>query len=446
MLNYKIKNYIFIFLFFFLNYSFAEEFYIKEPILNSEIYVNIEGDIENEPIVFVHGLGDEASTIWKDSIKKLKDNYYVITFDLPGFGKSSKNSAEYTPEKYAEILDFLTSKFLENREFYLVGHSMGGAISLKYAIKYQEKLKKLLIIDSAGVLHKDAYGEFIVKTQISKMVDSKDKSELNSKISKLATDITSSLSTVLPKDLGGIVRDERYRDKFLSSPTSIAALGLISENWFELYKIKTPTMILWGEKDEVTPLRSGYVLNYLLENSNLYIIKDGDHVPILNKKDEYFYYLNSFLLLDLEKVDKTFKTSNLNRELKNSKGELKDCSYNYLKIVNSNNLSLNGCKINRLVVESSNISIIDSEIGYSGISIEAINSNINITSTTINGETAIKLENSKMDIAGSKVNGDKSAITTEGQNDIIFSLTTLDSPITKKTFHKKVRLEEKSNY
>ena len=214
LLSYKIK-YIFV-IFFLFSKIFADEFYIQEPVLNSQVYINVDGNIENEPIVFVHGLGDEASTIWQETIHKLKDNYYVITFDLPGFGKSSKDNVEYTPEKYAQVLDFLVSKFLDNRQFYLVGHSMGGAISLKYATLHQDKIKKLFVIDSAGILHKDSYGEFMIKNQVSKMVDENSRSELNGQISQFATNITNSLATILPKDLSSVVRDERIRTKFLN--------------------------------------------------------------------------------------------------------------------------------------------------------------------------------------------------------------------------------------
>ena len=444
LLSYKIK-YIFV-IFFLFSKIFADEFYIQEPVLNSQVYINVDGNIENEPIVFVHGLGDEASTIWQETIHKLKDNYYVITFDLPGFGKSSKDNVEYTPEKYAQVLDFLVSKFLDNRQFYLVGHSMGGAISLKYATLHQDKIKKLFVIDSAGILHKDSYGEFMIKNQVSKMVDENSRSELNGQISQFATNITNSLATILPKDLSSVVRDERIRTKFLNSPTSIAALGLMTEDWFELHNIKIPTMILWGENDGVTPLRSGYVLNFLLDNSKLFIIKNSGHVPILDSKEDYFGYLDYFLSNDIKKDEKIYKQSSLNRELKNSKGELKNCSYKYLKITNSNNLHLNNCNIERLIIENSDVYIVDSNIGSSSNSIQAINSNINITSSTIKGDIAINLLNSKLDIAGSKIEANNSAIFSQGINDIIFSLTTIISPITKKVFHKKVTMNNKEKY
>ncbi|RBQ28017.1 hypothetical protein CRU91_11395 [Aliarcobacter vitoriensis] len=445
LLNYKIK-YVFILLLCFST-LLAEEFYIQEPILNSQVYINIVGDEEKEPIIFVHGLGDEASTIWQESIEKLKNEYYIITFDLPGFGKSSKENVEYTPEKYAQVLDFLVSKFLNNREFYLVGHSMGGAISLKYATMYQDKIKKLFIIDSAGVLHKDAYGEFMLKAQINKIVDENNKSGLNSQISQFASNITSSITTILPKDLSGMVRDETIRKKILNTPNSIAALGLITENWFDIYKIKTPTMILWGENDNITPLRTGYILNYLLENSKLYIIKNSGHVPIIESKDEYFNYLNIFLTQDIVKEETTFKPmNNINRELNNNKGLLKNCSYKYLKIVNSNNLYLQNCNIEKLVVENSNIYIIDSQIGGNDTAITSYNSQINITSSIIKSDNGIRISASKLDLAGVKIESKNRAIISESENEIIFSLVTIKSGITSKIFHKKESMKHKQEY
>lgn len=444
MLNFKIKS-IFI-LFFCVSTLFADELYIQEPVLNSQVYINIQGDKKKEPIIFVHGLGDEASTIWKSSIDKLKNNYYVITFDLPGFGKSSKDNAEYTPERYAQILDFIVSKYLDNREFYLVGHSMGAAISLKYAMKYPNKLKKLMIIDSAGILQKDAYGEFIIKTQINKIVDENKKSSLNNQISQLASNITSSLTEILPKDLGEVVRDETIRKKVLSTPTSIAALGVMTEDWFDLYKIKTPTMILWGENDKITPLRSGYVLNYLLKNSNLNIIKNSGHVPIIDSREIYFSFLDKFLTQDIVKVEKIYRKTSVNRQLKNNKGILKDCNYKYLKIVDSNNLYLYNCNIEKLVVENSNIYIIDSNIGQSKMAIDSFNSTLNITSSSIKGDIGVNINTSKLDLAAVKIDSTINAILTKGYNELIFSLVTLKSPITNKTFHKKVIIKNKEKY
>ena len=68
----KINKLLIVCLFLF-TYVNAKSFYIDEPIFNTKVFVQIEGNSLNEPIVLVHGLGDEASTIWKDTINKFKN-------------------------------------------------------------------------------------------------------------------------------------------------------------------------------------------------------------------------------------------------------------------------------------------------------------------------------------------------------------------------------------
>ena len=192
----KLLNKITILLILFISYLSANTFYIDEPVLNSKIYMEMHGDKNNETVVFVHGLGDEASTIWEDSVNSLKENYHVIIFDLPGFGKSSKGSAEYTPEKYALVLDYIVSKYV-NKPFYLIGHSMGGAISIKYTTLFENKVKKLFLINSAGILHRDAYGEFLIKVGVDKFVDAKQSDFLNTKITNLVSKAATKTMSVL---------------------------------------------------------------------------------------------------------------------------------------------------------------------------------------------------------------------------------------------------------
>lgn len=275
----------------------AESFYIKEPVLNSEMYLEIHGNKNNETVIFVHGLGDEASSIWKDSVEKLKENYQVIIFDLPGFGNSSKDGAEYTPEKYALILDYIVSNYV-NKPFYLVGHSMGAAISLEYVTLFENKVKKLFLIDAAGILHKDAYEQFLIKKSIDKYVDPNYNVNINSKITNVVSKVTNGLSKIVPSgDLESKSIATKIKREFIlqTSPTFIAATSLAEKVFSGVYKIKIPTLILWGEKDDVAPLRTGYVLNKLIVNSQLGIIKNSKHVPILDSKEKYLSYLDKFL-------------------------------------------------------------------------------------------------------------------------------------------------------
>lgn len=419
----------------------ATEYFIKEPILNSSIYVDAQGDKDNEAIIFVHGLGDEASTIWQESANALKDRYYVVTFDLPGFGKSSKPEAIYSPSNYALVLDFIQKEFV-GKKFYLVGHSLGGAISLKYATLFEENIKKMLIIDSAGILHKDAYKNFFIRANAGGIIGE----DKNSRLSGIISEAAIKLSDLLPTNIDEIV-DPTIKSQIIKTPSAIAALELINEKWFNLDKLEIPTMILWGEDDNITPLRSAYLLRSLLKNSTLYSIKDSYHVPILDSKNEYFNYLNMFLTQEFVKPHSiTPPQSNSTKTLQNiNKMTLKDCSLNHLKVIDSKNITLQNCHINRLDIQNSTISINDTLIDSKASAIYAYNSNITITSSNING--TINTNSSKFDIAGGKIKSNAPyAIYSSGINEILLSIGGIETTNKNSTYHGKIVLKNRENF
>lgn len=435
----KIFNKFLIILLFVFSTLNANTTFIDEPILNSNVYVQTYGDQNNEVVVFVHGLGDEASTIWESSIEKLKEDYYVITFDLPGFGKSSKSDAEYTPSKYALFVDYVVSKYT-NKPFYLVGHSMGGAISLKYVNLYEEKVKRLFLIDTAGVLHKDAYSHFLIKMGIDKFLNIDSLDNVNNKISNFISNISSGLNKIVPADLYSTVRNDTLRKGlFQSNPTSIAAVGLVTETFFGIEKIKIPTFILWGEDDEIAPLRTAYVLNKLIKNSQLEIIKNSGHVPIIDSKDIYLEYLVEFLENKIEK-DKKEEREYIDKDLEiNSQENIKlSCNMKNLRIINSNNIKIENCNLKSLYIRNSTVSILNSNIISENTALNVIDSKVLITASDISGTVAIDTSSSKLDIAATNLNAKNVSIFSRKTNEIIFSLTTLRNPITNKIFHRKV--------
>ena len=436
----KLLNKITFFLVLLISSLSANAFYIDEPILKSKMYIEIHGNKNNETIIFVHGLGDEASTIWKDSVDRLKENYQVIIFDLPGFGKSSKSSAEYTPEKYALVLDYIVSEYV-NKPFYLVGHSMGGAISLKYTQLYESKVKKLFLIDAAGILHKDAYSYFLIKTGIDKFFNVEEPTYINNKMSNLFSNISSGLNKLMPPNLDDVVKKDYLRNNlFQSNPTAIAAIGLVTETFFNLEKIKTPTFILWGEKDEIAPLRTGYVLNKLITNSTLKIIEGAGHVNII---DSSAIYLDKFLKNEIKKEPKEFnKLVSNSVELRYQNNLVFNCNSKSIKIIDSKNVQLENCNLENLYIQNSTISIINSNIDSTDTALKILNSNVNITATDIKGKIAIDTFGSNLDLAAVNIRSSEVSILSRKTNKIVFTLTTLIGPLTKKILHRKIIMND----
>lgn len=439
----QIAKYIF-FLLIYISTLEAKSFYINEPIFNSKVFIQTYGDSRKQPIVFVHGLGDEASTIWQSSIEKLKNNYYILTFDLPGFGKSTKANKEYTPSKYTLFLDYIISKYT-NEPILLVGHSMGAAISLKYTAQYSKKVKRLLLIDVAGILHKDAYSKFIVKMGLSKFFSSKSLEVINEKITTFFTKINDIFSKIMPSDTSSIFKSEETRELyFQSKPSTIAAVSLIMEDYSKILRdITTPTFILWGEKDEVAPVRTGYVLNKLIHNSILEIIPNSGHVPMVDSRLKYLEYLDLFTKDKIKKSVFSYSDNNYkNIVIDNQNGIVLQGNYNSITIKNSRNIVLNNCHIKKVEIFKSRVSIINSKIDAKETALSVKYSELFLTASDVLGKKTIKTQSSRLDIAGSYIKGEDYSIMNSAYKDnnhIIFSVTKVDNNYNKNKFlHKKV--------
>ena len=97
-------------------------------------------------IVLIHGF-TESLTIWNKFSEALSKKYRVISIDLPGHGKSKCIGEVHLMEGMADAIDSVI-KMLQIDSFMMVGHSMGGYVSLSYAEKYPEKVKGLCLFHS----------------------------------------------------------------------------------------------------------------------------------------------------------------------------------------------------------------------------------------------------------------------------------------------------------
>ena len=412
---------LFIFIFLFSTYIYAQ--YIKEPIFNETTYVETFGNPQNEAIVFVHGLGQEASSIWEQSVEVLKKEYFIMIFDLPGFGKSDKSNQLYSPTKYANFINTLVDNFVD-KPFHLVGHSMGASIALKYASLYEERVKSLTLIDAAAILNKIAYSEFLLKHKTKGIVK-------NKKISDFISNLPQTLENVLPLDLDMILSTKISRKIFLRSKSNtIAAMALVQEDFSEIpRKLQIPTLIIWGGKDTIAPLRTGYVLNKLIANSKLEIIPNANHTPIISAPTKYLELLKKHLKeKNYIKTKKVYALLGKTTKIENGKDEILSGYFNNLEIVNSKNIKIVDAKIEHLAIYNSEVKIINSELNLKTRNIIK-KSTLTMSASDLKILNTIDVFDSKIDLAGVDIKSEVPLFKNinEGENqDIIFSLCTIN--------------------
>ena len=175
-----------------------------------------------EPLVLLHGFM-ENRTAWEDMEKTLSRDFILVKIDLPGHGKSDPLAEVQTMEMMAEEVNKVTDD-LDFDHFHLLGHSMGGYISLAFAEKYPKKLKTLTLFFSTSlpdsqekktirkrsteVIEKDF--SLFVSNSIPRLFNENEKDILEGKI-KLAKKIALSCNTkgVKASQLGMAERPDR---------------------------------------------------------------------------------------------------------------------------------------------------------------------------------------------------------------------------------------------
>ena len=223
-------------------------------------------------LTLIHGVGGTAQD-FKEIIPLLSVDYQLLLPDLPNFGQSKSSVNIYSPKDYANaLIEVLPS--LVSKENIIIGHSMGGNISLQIALAKPLLAKKLVLIDAAGFLNKFSYSKHITSNYVSDKF-----SFAQSYLPKLKS-IIDNINQYIP-DPSSVLLSEQGREHLLkNNENTIAALAVINEDLTSIIRKKSPpTLILWGEKDGVMPVQVSAMLSYLLNTQNVHIFNEAGHSP-----------------------------------------------------------------------------------------------------------------------------------------------------------------------
>ncbi len=414
------------------------EYMVVDPVSNGETYI-YEAGMENKvSILLIHGVGDEGSLNWSHLIPELAKQYHVVTFDLPGFGRSSKQNILYSPLFYSKFIEWVKDHYVHDRPFIIIGHSLGGAVALCYAATQPDNLQRLILADVSGVIHRQALTQHIMKNIYEK------NDGLLKQPTKMFGMFTSHTMGVmetpdLSDKLEKVLESPDLRSRYLSGdPHKIAGLALANFDFSNLiYRVNVPAIIIWGANDPTTPIRTGKLLTYILETAQFNIVPKTGHNPILERPDEFNRLIQDALVTEswqapweqLQKTDRVAVLSdkhNITLTGHYKSVEISDC-----KSIRMENFEAD--LIN--VIDSDDIVIENSRVNGKDVALHAYESRIKVTGGQISGETAIVASGSIIDLAGVKITGKKAAVQATVDSRVLFSVSRIESPFNKGYIH-----------
>lgn len=249
------------------------------------------GNPAGKPLVLVHGFGGDKDN-WAFYAPYAAKDYRLIFPDLPGFGE---NDRSFEPDhsvaaQAARLKDFLDTLGIE--KCHLGGNSMGGAIALRFALDFPDRLVTLTLFNNAGVIGTD-------ESELQQMV-MQGESPL---VPRTLADLDRLLAFIAHKPrfvprqfkkmmFGDVKPHEKLLDKIFQQ---IAEDGLNNPLNDRLKEIEIPTQIIWRRHDRLLDVTCAIVQHEGIAHSELVIFEDVGHVPMIEKPAETAKHHLAFL-------------------------------------------------------------------------------------------------------------------------------------------------------
>lgn len=398
---------------------------LQEPVFGSSVYLREAGQAHPEILLLVHGSGDDAGQLWNDLIPKLALRYHVVAPDLPGFGFSSKSNQLYSPENYARFLDWLIG-LLPPKPVNLVGHSMGGGMSLVYSAYHGQKLKRLVLVDSVGVLHYLAVSQNFVRNLA---LDTFLFPPVGNPIGRVAG-LLLEKATKIPFSPEIILGSEALRRRFLAAdPQRIAGLALVQTDYSLLLdQVAVPTWLIWGEEDRVAPLRIAKIMEWRLPQVQLHVLPGVGHVPMKEVQPRFHEALLTALeTLPQKRVAVTPPFTGREARCEGKRGALYEGVFDELIIAGCEEAVLRNATVGRLEILDSSVVIEDTLLiaAPDSTALSVTRSKVEMTGVDISAATGILTDQSRLDLAGVRFNTSGKAVSARGNpSALLFSACT----------------------
>ena len=252
--------------------------------------INIKGcDIryytagEGDPLIVIHGGGGDART-WLPNILELSSSYTVYAPDLPGYGGSQPLNGNYYIPELTDFLDCFSDN-LGIERFHLVGHSLGGGVALNYALQSPHRIKKLVLVSSLCLGSEIAFWVRLISIPTLLRVLGAVTLSIFKGIKWMVKKVVKQVEFVIPfspasVNIGGSVATFREQRMVLAN---------------RFAEVLPPTLLVWGAKDGVVPVRHAYAAAQLIPDCQLKVFENRGHNVHREEVTEFSHVIRGFL-------------------------------------------------------------------------------------------------------------------------------------------------------
>ena len=252
-------------------------------------------------VLLIHGITSSSRT-WRDVMPGLGEHYTVVAPDLLGHGRSAKPRGDYSLGGYASGLrDLLVA--LEIPKATVVGHSLGGGVAMQFAYQFPERLERLALVDSGGL-----------GSEVNLVLRAATLPGAEYVLPLLASSPLRGASAALGSVLGRVglranadvkgmaegfesLGDASARRAFVHTARSVIdPAGQRVDATDRLYLAEhVPSLIVWGERDRMIPVKHGREAHALMPNSRFEVFAEAGHFPFNDDPERFVALLHDFI-------------------------------------------------------------------------------------------------------------------------------------------------------
>jgi len=252
-------------------------------------------------LLLVHGI-TSSSGAWSDVVPALAETHTVIAPDLLGHGGSAKPRGDYSLGAYASGLRDLLAALGHERAT-VVGHSMGGGIAMQLAYQFPERVERLALVSSGGLGHEVGIALRAATLPGAELVLPLITRRWPREALLGGGHLLRHLGLRTRADVRGTafgltsLSDPEARNAFVHTARSIMDhSGQRVSALDRLYLAEgMPTLIIWGDRDPMIPLKHGLAAHESIPHSRLEIFPDSGHYPFNEDPERFVAVLRDFL-------------------------------------------------------------------------------------------------------------------------------------------------------
>ncbi len=278
---------------------------IKNEISIEDNFIDIDGIRayylmagEGEPVLLLPGLAASVAMSTEVTIRPLAKKFRVYALDLPGSGESDKPILDYTLEQGIRyVAEFLKIHDLDSIN--VVGLSRGGLISLGLALEYPERVKRLVLVNSAGLGSEIGLGFRLMSLPIlGELIAAPSLFVVRALLKRTYRDCPTVDVDYLAKEFHRLMHLPGAKRALLSTIRQAVSINGLKASVLmldRLDEIKAPTLIVWGANDNVIPVSHAYAAHSLIDGSQLHVFSNCGHDPAQEHSEDFVELVANFL-------------------------------------------------------------------------------------------------------------------------------------------------------